>query len=157
MRALLLLGCAACAGAHGGRLAARLQRPHNPERRFDVTARAKLCRGAHGVLLEAASEDGDGLLLWLRGDSVVAGTYPLLTASDASAGQAATASLRYMTGDIAHGLTLDSGAVSLTAGRPRLAGDIVASGIDLGGTQHVSLTAHFAGVAVADTTICSPS
>lgn len=157
MRALLLLGCAACAGAHGGRLAARLQRPHNPEYRFDVAARAKLCRGAHGVLLEAASEDGDGLLLWLRGDSVAAGTYPLLTASDSSAGQAATASLRYMTGDIAHGLTLDSGAVSVTAARPRLAGDIIASGTDLGGTQHVSLTAHFADVAVADTTICSPA
>jgi hypothetical protein len=157
MRALLLLGCAACAGAGGGRLAARLQRPHNPEQRFEVTARAKQCRGGRGVLLEAASEDGDGLLLWLRGDSLAAGTYPLRTASDTSAGRAATASLRYMTGDIAHGLSLDSGAVRLTASRPRLAGDIVASGTDFGGVQHVSLTAHFAEVTVADTTICSPS
>src|SRR5260370_42708261 len=157
MRALLLLGCAACAGADGGRLAAGLPRPLNPEHRFDVTARAKLWRGAHGVLLEAASEDGDGLLLWLRGDSVAAGTYPLLTASDASAGQAATASLRYMTGDIPHGLTLDSGAVSPPAPRPRLAGDIVASGTHLGGTQHLSLTAHFADVPVAATPIRSPS
>ena len=102
MRTLLLLGCAACAGTGGGRLAARLQRPHNPEQRFDVAARAQQCRGGHGVLLEAASEDGNGLLLWLRGDSLAAGEYPLRTASDTSPGRAATASLRYMTGDIAH-------------------------------------------------------
>jgi hypothetical protein len=155
MRALLLIGCAGCAG--GGRLAARLQRPHNPEQRFEVAARAKQCRGGYGVLLEAASDDGDGLLLWLRGDSLAAGAYPLRTASDTSAGRAATASLRFMTGDIGHGLTLDSGTVRLTAARPRLAGDIVATGTDLGNLQHVSLTAHFANVAVADTTICSPS
>ncbi|HXI35054.1 MAG TPA: hypothetical protein VNH63_13280 [Gemmatimonadales bacterium] len=157
MRALLLLGCAACAGTGGGRLAARLQRPHNPEQRFDVAARAQQCRGGHGVLLEAASEDGNGLLLWLRGDSLAAGEYPLRTASDTSPGRAATASLRYMTGDIAHGLTLDSGVVRLTAARSRLAGDVVAAGTDLGGMVHVNLAAHFADVAVADSTSCAPA
>jgi len=157
MRILLLLGCAACAGTGGGRLAARLQRPHNPEQRFDVAARARRCRGGHGVLLEAASEDGNGVLLWLRGDSLAAGEYLLRTASDTSAGRAATASLRYMTGDIAHGLTLDSGVVRLTAARSRLAGHIVAAGTDLGGMVHVNLTAHFADVAVADSTSCAPA
>ncbi len=142
MRVLLLLGCAACAGTGGGRLAARLQRPHNPEQRFDVAAGAKQCAGGHGVLLEAASEAGNGLLLWLRGDSTTPGEYALRTASD--------------TGDIAHGLTLDSGVVRLSAGRPRLAGDIVAAGTDLGGVQHVTFTAHFADVAVADSTRCAP-
>jgi hypothetical protein len=157
MRALLLLGCAACVGAGDGRLTARVLRPHNPEQRLDVAARAKQCRGGHGVLLEAASEDGNGLLLWLRGDSTTPGEYALRTASDTSAGRAATLSLRYMTGDIGHGLTLDSGVVRLSIGRPRLAGDIVAAGVDLGGAVPVHLTAHFADVAVADTTICSPA
>lgn len=157
MRALLLLGCAACAGAGGGRLTARVQRPHNPEQRFDVAARARQCAGGRGVLLEAASEAGNGLLLWLRGDSTTPGEYALRTASDTSAGRAATASLRFMTGDIAHGLALDSGVVRLSAVRPRLAGDIVATGTDLGGAVHVSLTAHFAGVAIADSTTCAPA
>lgn len=157
MRALLLLGCAACVSAGDGRLTARVQRPHNPEQRLDVAARAKQCRGGHGVLLEAASEDGNGLLLWLRGDSLAAGEYPLRTVSDTSAGRAATVSLRYMTGDIGHGLTLDSGVVRLSTARSRLGGDIVAAGTDLGGGIPVHLTAHFAGVAVADTTICSPA
>ncbi len=157
MRALLLLGCVACAGTGGGRFAARLERPHSPEQRFAVAARAKQCRGGYGVLLEAAGEGGNGALLWLRGDSLAPGEYPLRTASDSSAGRAATASLRYMTGDIAHGLSLDSGAVRLTAARPRLAGDIVAQGIELGNAQRVTVTAHFADVAVgADTTTCSP-
>lgn len=157
MRVLLLLGCAACAGSGGGRLAARLQRPHNPEQRFDVAAGAKQCAGGHGVLLEAASEAGNGLLLWLRGDSTTPGEYALRTARDTSAGRAATAALRFMTGDIAHGLTLDSGVVRLSAGRPRLAGDIVAAGTELSGLQHVSFTAHFADVAVADSTMCAPA
>ncbi len=157
MRTLLLLGCAACAGASAGRLTARLQRPHNPAQRIDVTARGKQCTGGHGVLIEAASESGDGLLLWLRGDALATGEYPLRTASDTSAGRGATVSLRFMTGDIAHGLALDSGVVRLTAVRPRLAGDMVATGTELGSLQHVSLTAHFADVAVADSTTCAPS
>jgi len=157
MRFLLLLACAACAGSDGGKLTARLQRPHNPEERFAVAARAKYCRGSHGVLVDAASETGNGLLLWLRGDSLAPGEYPLSTASDTTAGRAATASFRYMTGDIGHGLALDSGSVRLAAGPPRLAGDIVGVGTELGNLQRVTVIAHFAGVAVTDTTTCAPS
>ena len=157
MRALLLLACVACAGAGDGRLTARLQRPHNPEQRFTVAARAKRCVGARGALVEAASDEGNGLLLWLRGAAIAAGEYPLRTASDTSPGRGATASLRYMTGDIAHGLTLDSGAVRITTVGPRLAGDVVARGTELAGLQHVTLTAHFTDVAITDRTACTPT
>ncbi|HEY6853448.1 MAG TPA: hypothetical protein VI139_04320 [Gemmatimonadales bacterium] len=157
MRVALLLACLACAAAGDGRLTARLRRPHNPEQRFAVTARARRCVGARGVLVEAASDEGNGLLLWLRGAAITAGDYPLRTASDTTAGRAATASLRFMTGDIAHGLTLDSGAVRVTTAGPRLAGDVVARGIELAGLQHVSLTASFADVAITDSTVCTPT
>lgn len=157
MRTLLLLGCAACVGAGGGRLAARVNRPHVPEQRFVVTARAKPCPETRSVLLEAAGSDGNGVLIWLRGDSLATGEYPLRTASDTTAGRAATAALRYMTGDITHGLALDSGVVRLSAVRPRLAGEIVAGGIETAGLQHVSLTARFSGIPIsADTTTCRP-
>lgn len=157
MRLPLLLACVACAGAGEGRLTARVQRPHTPEQRFAVAAVAKRCGGARGVLIEAASDAGDGLLLWLRGAALAAGDYTLRTASDTSAGRGATASLRYMTGDIAHGLALDSGTVRLTVAGPRLAGDLVATGTELGGLQHLSVQAHFANVAVADSTACTPT
>jgi hypothetical protein len=157
MRATLLLGCAACAGTGGGRLAARIDRPHVPEQRFTVAALAKPCPDAPGVLLEAAGTDGNGVLIWLRGDSLGAGEYALRAASDTTPGRAATVSLRYMTGDIAHGLALDSGVVRLTAPRPYLAGEIAAWGIETAGAQRVSLNAHFSDVPVgADTTTCRP-
>lgn len=158
MRAALLLCCAACGGVGSGaagRLAARVNRPRVPEQRFEVPARAKLCRDGHGVLLEAAGSDGNGVLVRLRGDTLDAGEYPLRTASDTTAGRAATASLRYMGGDIAHGLALDSGVVRLTAAAPRFAGEIAAWGIEVAGLQHVSLNARFSNVpVVSDTTTC---
>ena len=46
-----------------------------------------------------------------------------------------------MTGDIGHGLALDSGTVRLAGGPPRLAGDIVGVGTELGNLQRVTVIA----------------
>jgi len=157
MRALLLL-CCACAGSGGGRLTGRLARPRAPVQHFNLDARAKPCRGGHGVLVEAASSDGTGVLLWLRDDSLSAGEFLLRVATDTTAGRAATGSLRYMTGDIGHGATLDSGLVRVTSGPPRLAGDIVARGVEMAGALHITFDGHFSDIALtSDTTTCSPT
>lgn len=78
---------------------------------FEGPAAAHHCQSDRGVLLDAL-KDGNGVLIWLRpGDS--AGLYPVLGVRDTITPRGAIVAVRYMTGDVSHGLSLDSGTVTV--------------------------------------------
>ena len=81
--------------------------------RFEVPVTATRCAGGTGLLVHGERR-GQGVLLWLRGDRMENGTVPLLTRGDTVSTRGAMASVRFMTAEMAHGLTLDDGAVTVT-------------------------------------------
>lgn len=160
---LLALGaaCGPAAGPEGGepaRLHATVVRPASrppaPDTvRFAVPALARRCGDGRSVLIEGASERGNGVLVLLRyGDSLAGGTYPVVTLGDSITPRGASVAVRYMMRDVAHGVALDTGAVDLEA-MDSLGARVGGSGLD--GAVRVVLTAEFVGVPfAADTVSC---
>ena len=98
--------------------------------------------------------DGNGTLVWLRyGDSVAAGGYSLLAPRDTLSVRGAAVSIRYMTGDLAHGFSLDSGSVAVTERGNRLAARVRGSGLETAGGFRVGVAATFERLAVAAETV----
>lgn len=127
------------------RLQATLARPLFDTLHFAVPAVAHHCQGGRALLLEAADEHGNGVLVLLRyGDTLTAGSIPLVALGDSTTPRGANVAVRYMKGDIAHGASLDSGAVELTAAGDVLAARVRGSGLEAG--QRIALDGSFAGV-----------
>jgi len=100
-------------------------------------------------LVQGADERGNGALVRLRfGDSLASGPVPLIAFGDSITPRGANAAVRYMKGDVAHGFSLDSGAVDLTAtGRSdgaALAARVRGSGLESG--VRVAAEVTYAGV-----------
>src|SRR5689334_25349758 len=78
--------------------------------RFTVPAIATPCIGGIGRgLLIRGSTGGNGAIAWLRtADSLAPGTWPLLQRGDTVSPRGATVGVRFMLGDIAHGVALRS-------------------------------------------------
>lgn len=114
------------------------------------------CADGRGWLIEAASERGQGVLLLLVApDSLAPGEYPLLGPGDTTTPRGAHAAVRYMIADLAHGLTLTGGAVTVTATRPTVAGTVRGEGLE--GSVRVEVEAEYSGVRLAgDTAHCRP-
>ncbi len=138
-----------------GRVHAVISRPRADTVRFTAPARANRCSGGRGLLLQA-STGGNGVVVWLRTpDSLAAGLWPLLQRGDTVSPRGATVGARFMVGDLAHGVPLDSGAVTL--GRTADALSVTASGTGLEGAGRVGVVASFDGVRVGpDTVPCAP-
>ena len=101
----------------------RLVVAHSPTVRFDVPIMARRCMAGRGMLMHGAS-DGQGVLVWLRGAAgqvLDTGTYPLLPRGDSASSRGAIASVRFLVGDVAHGLTLDDGSATVTVASPPFA------------------------------------
>jgi hypothetical protein len=127
------------------RLHATVMRPLFDTLHFAVPAAAHHCAGGRALLLEAASEQGNGVLVLLRySDSLAVGPVPLIALGDSVTPRGANVAVRYMKGDIAHGVSLDSGAVDVTATGDALAGRVRGSGLDAG--QRIGVEAAYAGV-----------
>src|SRR5206468_7004883 len=78
-----------------------------------AVAAVSRARSSGGLLLQGAGE-GNGVVVWLRArDSLVGGQWPLLQRGDTVSPRGATVGVRYVLSEVAHGLTLDSGAVEL--------------------------------------------
>src|SRR5690242_21739414 len=102
--------------------------------RFTVPALASQCVGGiwRGVLVRGSS-GANGALVWLRSaDSLTTGTWPLLQRGDTVSTRGATVGVRFVVGQIANGVALASGAVTVSAVHPA-----------------VTLTVRGAGIAVA--------
>src|SRR5438309_352895 len=117
LRALLLLIlCVACGAAQqpGVRLRVAVRRPGVDSARFEAGATARRCGSGRGVVVEGV-ERGNGLLVWLRfPDSLGAGSYQPLVRGDTTTPRGAVTVVRWMQGSAAHGMVLDSGAVTVT-------------------------------------------
>ena len=84
--------------------------------RFETPASLRRCGAARGFVFEGELR-GNGVLLWLRGDtSLRGGRYPVLPRGDTLTPRGAVVAVRFMIGDMAHGLTLDSGWVTVATG-----------------------------------------
>jgi len=100
--------------------------------RFAVPVIAAPCGGGTGLLLHG-EQRGQGVLVWLRdagGSRPDTGSYPLLTRGDTVAPRGVIASIRYLVGDIAHGVTLDNGAARVARSAPPLALQIRGRGVE---------------------------
>jgi len=128
-----------------GRLQATVMRPLFDTLHFAVPAAAHHCASGRALLLEALSEQGNGVLVLLRyGDSLAVGPVPLIALGDSVTPRGANVGVRYMKGDIAHGVLLDSGAVEVTAVGPALAARVRGSGLEFG--QRLGVDAAYTGV-----------
>jgi hypothetical protein len=106
-------------------------------------------------LLQGARE-GNGVVVWLRArDSLAGGQWPLLQRGDTVSPRGATVGVRYVLSEVAHGLTLDSGAVEV-----RQTGGVITvvargTGLEVAAAGRVTLTASFDSVPLeADTVSC---
>lgn len=136
------------------RLRAQVTRHPGDTVSFEAPALASHCsRPGLGLLLQG-SAGGNGVLIWLRsGDSLAAGEFSLLLRADTTAPHGATVAVRFMVGEAAHGLTLDSGAVSVTLAGASLSATARGSGLDPVAAGRVGLDASFASVPLATDTV----
>jgi len=129
---------AACTRASGVETGGGVGRVHitlggaNDTAGFQIPVRARRCGNGRGLVLDGALH-GNGLLVWLRDGTRPPGngSYPLLSRGDSAAPLGAIASVRFVVGTVAHGVTIDSGAAVLTRGTPPFAVHINGSGSDL--------------------------
>lgn len=160
---MLALGSAAACGSSPSapaRLSAVVIRaaPNKDTVRFEAPATAAPCgRATLGLVLKGSS-GGNGVMIWVRsGDSAAWGDFSLLARGDSSTARGAVVALRFMVGDAAHGVTLDSGAVSVTHVPPgrELHARVRGSGRETVVPSRVALDARFEAVPLArDTVTC---
>ncbi len=120
--------------------------------RFETTASLRRCAGggARGFVLEGELR-GNGVLVWLRGgDSLPRGRYPVLARGDTLTPRGAVVAVRFMTGDLAHGVVLDSGLVTVTvSGGRRVSAAVGGAGVETTAARRVGVEAEFVKTAPA--------
>ena len=163
---MILALAAACGGDESPSLRATVVRPPHDTIYFAVPAVAHRCNDGGGegrsLLVQGADERGNGALVRLRyGDSLATGPVPLIALGDSITPRGANVAVRYMKGDVAHGFSLDSGAVDPTAtGESRGGGAALAArvrGSGLEGGVRVAAEVTYAGVprpGAADSVSC---
>jgi hypothetical protein len=155
---LLALG-AACSWAPAERgddeplrLHAQVVRSEGDTVRWATPAVARRCRDGRSLLLEAANEQGSGVLVLVRyGDSLDAGPFPLLLLGDSLSPRGAAVAVRYMTNDVSRGFALDSGRVELRPGPDALGARVRGTGLE--GTVRVTVDAEYDGVPLASDSV----
>ena len=147
---LAMAGCGAASGDGEGGVIARVQYTPRDSVRFVTSASLRRCGGGRGFLLEGEVQ-GNGALVWLRpGDSIPKGRYRIIQRGDTSTPRGAVVAVRFMTAELAHGVVLDSGSVTVTvsgdsgAGRRRVSTDVYGSGLETVGARRVRVVAAFA-------------
>jgi len=132
-------------------------RPPKDTVRFTAPAIASQCVGGvgHGFLFRGSS-GGDGAILWLRTpDSLALGTWPLVQRGDTVSLRGGTVGVRFMVGEVAYGVALDSGAVTVTALRPSVMLVVRGAGLAVSAAGRVTAEVAFDAVPVgADTVSC---
>jgi hypothetical protein len=143
-----------------GRVTVRVQYTPRDTTPFAGAARFHRCGppdGKHGFLLDG-TDKGNGILIWLRTpDATPAGSYPILSRWDTAAVRGAVVAIRFVIGDAAHGLALDSGSVTVTAASGAVASArMIGAGLEAEGGRHVHAEARVGATALAaDTADCA--
>jgi hypothetical protein len=151
---MLVAACGCRAEQPGGLHARLILHPHDTLQ-FTAPAWARRCGEGRGFVLEGVA-GGNGVLLWMRsGDSAVAGEYPVLARGDSIASRGVVGGVRFIFQTTDHGITLDSGVVSVSSAGGRIDAQARGSGIDPNAGQRVAVDASFHVVPVAaDTASC---
>jgi hypothetical protein len=136
-------------------LRAAVRLPGVDSARFEATATARRCGSGRGIVLEGV-ERGNGVLVWLRfPDSLSAGPYQVRARGDTTTLRGAVTSVRWVQGNVAHGIVLDSGAVMVTPVAGRLTVRAQGSGLEYAGARRAGVDAVFEQVRLAaETTGC---
>lgn len=124
--------------------------------RFEVPVTATRCAGSAGLLLHG-EQRGQGVLVWLRGGGgqLDTATYPLLTRGDAITPRGVIAAVRYMVGEVAHGVTLDDGAATVTRAAPPIDLSIRGRGVEAAMAAQRNAEVELKGVTLGpDTASC---
>ena len=150
---LVVCGCGAAPGDGNGRLTAHLRYATRDSVRFETPASLRRCGGARGFVLEGELR-GNGVLVWLRkgGDSLPPGRYPVLLRGDTLTPRGAVVAVRFMTGEMAHGLVLDSGWVTVTVGggkEPSVSAAVRGAGLEPTAGRRVAVEAEFTKTGLA--------
>ena len=152
--ALLLVaaGCRAGPRDQPGHLYATIVQPPHDTVRFSAVGFAHRC-GRGGWLWEGHT-GGNGVLIWTRAPASV-GELRLLTRGDSVTPRGAMVATRFMVGDGARGVTLDSGAVTLDSTARGLSARAAGTGLDAAAGHRVRVEAWFDSIpAAADTVTC---
>jgi len=148
---LVVVACRAATGDTDGHLSARVGYSPRDSVRFETPAWLRRCGGARGFVLEGEVR-GNGVLVWLRpGESLPSGRYPVLTRGDTLTPRGAVVAARFMTRDIAHGVVLDSGWVTVKANRGtgvegerlQVSAEVGGAGLEIAGGRRVRVEAEF--------------
>jgi hypothetical protein len=121
-----------------------------------LTVEARRCGHGADALIQGIA-GGNGVLIWTKSGQGTehGGAYPLLSRGDSTTPRGAVVSLRWMIGDIARGVTLDSGVVTIVSAGDRIGVRTRGSGLDYAAGQRVAVDASVEGVVfAADTVNC---
>lgn len=146
----VLLGvAAACGGAQGGTIRVTIERPQLDLVEFELAATAQPCAGGGGRML-SGTNGLQGMLVWIVTEGGPdSGAFPINRGADSVPVPHSRVSLRYLTGDIAHAIALDSGTVEVRPERPggtTVSGSVVGSGFDSGENLRPLVRATFQGI-----------
>jgi hypothetical protein len=113
-----------------GTIRATVTRPQLAPVALAVPARAHPCAGGIGQVITGVA-DLQGMLVWLvPGGGPDTGAFTVNRGAGSVPGRHARVSLRYLAGDVAHNLALDSGTVRVRRDGAVLAGSVGGSGFD---------------------------
>ena len=113
--ALLVAACGAPTAPTGSGTVRLVATGSSDTVRFEVPVVAQRCVEGRGLLVHGARH-GQGVLVLLRaagGATLDTGAYRLLTRGDTTAARGAIAAVRFLVGEVAHGLTLDDGTATV--------------------------------------------
>ena len=106
-------------------------RPPKDTTRFSLPAFARRCDDGRSLLIEAASPQGSGVVIRLKsGDSIAAGSYPVLWPDDTASRRGATVAVRYVVREVANSFVLDSGTVDVQRDGATLGAHVVGRGVE---------------------------
>jgi hypothetical protein len=149
--AVVLLALAAACGDRApaeGTIRATVTRPQVAPVALAVPARAHPCAGGNGQVITGTA-DLQGMLVWLvPGGGPDTGAFTVNRGADSVPGRHARVSLRYLAGDVAHSLALDSGTVRVGRDGDVLSGSVGGTGFDGAENARPLVDAVFQGIRV---------
>ncbi len=90
---------------------------------------------------------GNGVIVWLRyHGSLASGDWPVLQRADTATAVGAVVGVRFVAGEVVHGVSLDSGAVSVQRVGSLISARARGSGLEVVGAGRVAVDASFEAV-----------
>lgn len=123
--------------------------------RFEAPASANRCGGVGlgGVVLRGVN-GGNGVIVWLRQrDSLTSGDWPVLQRTDTETARGAIVGARFVIGEVAHGVPLDSGVVTVTPAATVISARARGSGLEIAAAGRVTVDAAFDAVPLGAETV----